>query len=129
MDKIFIWFISLINKEELVKFRHYSLSHLLYYEIEQLLYEDPDFRSFDVVFAGAVLNIPNLRDVLKKDLESLTNNADNTMSIRFPDINDSSCSIYKGANYLSKLGNLNSLMVSRQEYYEVGKECLGYNYI
>ena len=89
MDKIFIWFISLINKEELVKFRHYSLSHLLYYEIEQLLYEDPDFRNFDVVFAGGVLNIPNLRDVLKKDLESLTNNADNTMSIRFPDINDS----------------------------------------
>lgn len=51
------------------------------------------------------------------------------MSIRFPDISDASCSFYKGANYLSKLGNLNSLMVSRQEYYEVGKECLGYNYI
>lgn len=121
--------IGLINKEELVKFRHYSLSHLLYYQIEQLIYEDSDFRNFDIVFAGGVLNTPNLKNVLKKDLESLTNSADNAMSIHFPDINDASCSFYKGANYLSKLGNLSSLMVSRQEFYEVGKECLGYNYI
>lgn len=57
-------------------------------------------------------------------------NADKAVHLYFPNPEINSCCSYvKGVNYMSKLDNLNSLMVSRQEYYDVGKEFLCYNYI
>lgn len=118
-----------INKEELIKFRQFSLSQTIIHLFEQLVKEESanSAKYSNIVFCGGVLNTPGLQEILKKDIKSLSSIS--SLNLYFPQIKDASCSFYKGANYLSKLNNLASLMVSRQEFYEVGSENLGYNYI
>lgn len=120
-----------INQEELIKFRQFSLSQTIIHLYDQIIKEEAanSAKYSNIVFCGGVLNTPNLREVFKRDMESLFLSSNSSLNLYFPQIKDASCSFYKGANYLSKLNNLESLMVSRQEFYEVGAQNLGYNYI
>lgn len=122
---------NLINKDEIVKFRMYSLSHLILSTLEKQLSGNAAGNKInDIVLCGGVLNTPGLGELLKEDIENLILSTNRAVNIKLPpkDI-DASLSFYKGANFLSKLDNLESLTVSRQDYYEVGAERLCYNYI
>jgi actin-related protein len=118
-----------ISVEELMKFRQFSLSHRIISKLEDYVNEDSNngFKYSNIVFAGGVLNTPGLKNIIQKDIESLILNS--KVTINFPLCDDCCCSMFKGANYISKLDNLESIMVSKQDYLEIGKENLCYNYI
>lgn len=126
-----------MNQSELNLFRHNSLIHLLGYQLEKCVSDDIENGSIyaNIVFTGGVLNTPGLKQILQNDMKSLmykghSNINDKYIKLHFPnDEDDSSIGFYKGANYLAKLNGLRNLMVSRQDYYELGVQGLGYNYI
>ena len=118
-----------ISREELMKFRQFSLSHRIISKLEDYVNEDSNngFKYSNIVFAGGVLNTPGLKNIIQKDIESLILNS--KVTVNFPLCDDACCSMFKGANYISKLDNLESIMVSKQDYLEIGKDNLCYNYI
>ena len=122
---------NFVNKEELSKFRQFSLSHMICSQIEKFV--DFDVNNIElynnIVFTGGILNISNIKNILNDDLKSLI--ADNTDKIKvyFPDISDAALGMYKGCNYISRLDNLKDLLITRDLYNEVGYENLCYNYI
>jgi actin-related protein len=129
--KIFESSNNFVNKEELSKFRQFSLSHMICSQIEKFV--DFDVNNIElynnIVFTGGILNISNIKNILNEDLKSLI--ADNTDKIKvyFPDISDAALGMYKGCNYISRLDNLKDLLITRDLYNEVGYENLCYNYI
>jgi len=118
-----------ISGDELIKFRQFSLSHRIISKLEDYVNEDSNngFKYSNIIFAGGVLNTPGLTNIIQKDIDSLILNS--KITVHLPLSNDACCSMFKGANYISKLDNLESIMVSRQDYLEIGKDNLCYNYI
>ena len=118
-----------ISGDELIKFRQFSLSHRIISKLEDYVNEDSNngFKYSNIIFAGGVLNTPGLTNIIQKDIDSLILNS--KITVHLPLSNDACCSMFKGANYISKLDNLESIMISRQEYFEIGEENLCYNYI
>ena len=129
--KIFESSNNFVNKEELSKFRQFSLSHMICSQIERFAnYDMNNIEIFNnIVFTGGILNIKNIKKILSEDLKSLITDNNDKIKIYFPDISDSALGIYKGCNYISKLDNLKDLLITRDLYNEVGYENLCYNYI
>lgn len=123
---------SFANKEELVKFRQFSLTHLIISQLEKHAGGDSlnSDKYLNIVFAGGQLNTPNLTTLIEKDFDSLLLRTSNEgLKLHFSDKVDHSINFYKGANYLSKIEDLDNIMISRQEFYECGSEYLTFNYI
>ena len=118
-----------IEKEELIKFRQFSLSQRIISKLEDYVNEDPSngIKYSNIIFTGGVLNTKGIKEVIKNDFETLFLNS--KINLLFPQCKDARFSMFKGANYISKLDNLESIMISRQEYFEIGEENLCYNYI
>ena len=127
---------NFVNKHLLKCFRQFSLPHLILYEIEKMINSDilNVNKYLNIVFAGGIFNSPGFSEFIEKEFQQMIihSNFDNKKYIKlfFPNKNsDSGFSISKGINYISRLNNLNELMISIFDYYNLGKECLCYNYI
>jgi len=86
----------------------------------------------NVYFCGGVLNTPYLTKWIKDNFAEMVSGEDKELikyNFSSSMINDNIYSFYKGANFLSKLDSLDSIMISRQDYYEKGKEKLCFNFI
>lgn len=86
----------------------------------------------NVYFCGGVLNSNNYSECIRNNLNQLISNENkNEIYYNFSSskLNDNIYSFYKGANYLSKLEELDSIMISRLDYYEKGKDQLCFNFI
>lgn len=118
----------LLKKEELNKFRQFSLSHLIANQMKlEFGNDNKNWAKYgNVVFCGGVLNTPGMKQMIEEDMKSVFSKE---VNLFFPDIKDCARAFYKGANYMSKLTDLENLMVSRKDYFELGEERLCYNYI
>ena len=129
--------LNFVKKEELTKFRFGSLTHLIFQEMEKLISADTlnSNKYTNVIFTGGVLNTFNFSSVLEQDFYSLlfeTGKEDikfNFMKNINGNRHDHSMDFYKGANYLSKINDLDQIMISRKEFYDFGADYLCYNYI
>ncbi len=135
-NKISLGESNFVNKHLLACFRQFSLPHLILYEIEKMINSDilNVNRYLNIVFTGGIFNSPGFSEFIDKEFKHLINNSnfDNKkyINLYFPNkTSDSAYSISKGINYLSRLDNLSELMISISDYYNLGKECLCYNYI
>ena len=119
---------SLYKLSSLKNFRQLSLSHLLFTHIQKLIKNDPKnyHKYLNIYFTGGVLRTPGLKQLIQNDISSLINTK--YFNINFPS-GDPAKSFYKGVNYLSKLPNLENIMISRQDYFDYGPEYISYNYI
>ena len=117
-----------IKNSALKNFRHLSLAHMLITHIGKLMKSDSyNAKTYEnIYFTGGVLKTPFIKDIIKEDILSLS--SIKNLNIIFPEC-DPSISFYKGVNYLSKLPDLETIMVSRQDYFDYGAEHLSYNYI
>lgn len=123
---------NFLNKEELQKFRHFSLSHNILIHLQNLIEEDNlnANKYINIAFSGGVLNTPGLQNLIEDDLNSMFKKQRNeNLKLYFSKNVNNSEAFYKGANYLSKLDNLETLMISRQDYYDYGSDYVCYNYI
>jgi actin-related protein len=125
-----------ININELIKFRNLSLGHTLIYTIDKLISGDllNSDKYLNVVCTGGVANTNNLIKVIRKDIQSLLtvyqdNNKQDYIKVLNTKYDDYSLSFYKGANFMSKLPNLENLMISRVQYFDYGSDYLSYCYI
>lgn len=118
-----------IIPDELERFRRFSISHIVSHLHNSLINDLNDCSMYNhIVFSGGVLNTVGLRERLTEDINILFKKG-KMMDLRFPEIKDCSCSIYKGANYLSKLDGLENIVITKKDYLEYGKDYLCYNYI
>jgi actin-related protein len=123
---------NFLQKEELAKFRQLSLSHILLTEIEKHITADSlnANKYINVVLSGGALNTMNMVQVLQNDFDSLAKkNRNDNFKLHFMKNTNNGETFFKGANYLSKIDDLDNVMISRQEFYDYGADYLCYNYI
>ena len=125
-----------INLNELNKFRNLSLGHSIVYTIDKLISGDllNSDKYLNVICTGGVANTNNLINTINMDIQSLLtvskdNNNQNFIKLVNTKYDDYSLSFYKGANFMSKLPDLENLMISRVQYYDCGGDYLSYCYI
>ena len=125
-----------VNKDECKYFRQLSYSHILVSQLEHIIHQDEQNgkKYANIVFSGGVLNTTGIKDVLRKDLTSMTNNGNNPgsyLNLYFPndDEKDTSIAFYKGANYLTKLPDLENIMITKENYMDHGVENLTYFFV
>ena len=125
-----------IKTIELKKFRNLSLGHTIIYTIDKLISSDVfnTDKYLNLICTGGVCNTRNFINMLNEDVQSLlTNNKDfnneNYIKIVNSKYNDYACSFYKGANIISKLPDLENIMISRQNYFDCGSDNLSFCYI
>lgn len=122
-----------IISEELGRFRQLSMSHMVVSTFEKLLSQDilNAGKFVNIILTGGCMNSPNLASVILDDFMSLVKFTENDMKIKYVKNyeNDQSLNFYKGANYLAKIDNLDSIMISKQDYFDFGADYLCYNYI
>jgi len=123
-----------VNKDESKHFRQLSFSNILISQLENIIYQDDQNvkKYTNIVFTGGILNCQYLRDTLEADIRSMTKmEKGDELNFFFPDKdeNDTSIAFYKGANYLTKLPDLENIMISKENYMDYGKENLSYFYV
>lgn len=80
-----------------------------------------------IMFCGGVLNSPRYPLMIKNLVDKLLskeNYSQVNLNFSSDKIKDNIYSFYKGANFLSKVDNIDDMMISMQEYHENGKERL-----
>lgn len=81
----------------------------------------------NILFCGGVLNSPGYPQLIKESVNTLLQN-ENTrhidLSFSSDMIKDNIYSFYKGANFMSKVDNIEECMVSMQDYHENGAQRL-----
>jgi hypothetical protein len=85
-----------------------------------------------ILFCGGVLNSYRYPEMIKNSVfQLLSEDNISQVDIKFSsdNIKDNVYSFYKGANFLSKLDNLEDTMISMQEYHENGKERLSLKFL
>ena len=121
-----------INKEEARHFRQLSFSNILISQLENIIYQDDQNvkKYINIVFSGGVLNTKYLKKTLESDIRSMTLRGEE-LNLYFPSDaeKDTSIAFYKGANYLTKLPDLENIMITRDNYMDFGKENLSYFYV
>lgn len=125
-----------IKNDELQKFRNLSLGHNILYLMDKLVTNDVmnADKYLKVVCSGGVCNTPGLIKCIHEDIVSLIAEEKNkpvkfTIKSLFNKIEDQGLSIYKGANFISKLPELENVMITRQMYSDNGSNYLSYCYI
>jgi len=134
--KILKYETDFISKGELMKFRQLSLGHSIVNTIDRLISSDVlnSDKYLNLVCTGGVCNTKNIIKSVNRDVQSLltisqdANKQDfiKTVNTRYEDY---STSFYKGANFISKLPDLENIMISRHQYYDNGSDYLSYCYI
>jgi actin-related protein len=124
---------NFINKDELSKGKQLNLAHELISHIENLVSSDY-FNTgsyLNICLAGGNLNNSIIETNLENDISKLFLKARPTEGpkIFIKDKVDFKETFYKGANFLSKMDNLDNIMISRKDYLDCGAENLCYNYI
>lgn len=120
---------SLFNSSYITKnFRQLGLAHILIAHIHKMIKLNPDYSKqlLNVYFTGGVLKTPNITRLIREDIESMLTKKN--INLFFPQ-KDPQFNFYKGANYFSKIPELENIMISRKDYFEFGSEQLSYNYI
>ena len=125
-----------LKTKELNKFRNLSLGHSLIYTIDKLITADVlnSDKYLNLVCTGGVCNTKNMVKSINKDIQSLLtishdSNKQDYVKMIDTKYDDYSTSFYKGANFISKLPDLENIMISRQQYYDHGSDFLSYCYI
>jgi len=111
-----------------------SINSLVLTNMENLIFKNIQNAELyrNVYFCGGVLNSPNYTRCIKDNfyqMISTENRNDIHYNFSSSKINDNIYSFYKGANFLSKLDSLDSIMISRLDYYEKGKDRLCFDFI
>jgi len=146
-EQIFFKNCNLIKKKPGIKKFQMSINSLILSNMENLIYNNlqnaDTYRN--IYFSGGVLNSPDFSFFISQSYEDIVNTEDSkAANYHFPQplmefkkdiqytpprINDNIYSFFKGANYLSKIDSLDSLMINRQDYYEKGKNQLGFIFL
>lgn len=119
---------SNISNSNLRCFRQLGMANCIISHIQKAQKQNPEYSNKlnNVYFSGGVLKTPLMKKLLQEDLETMQNKC--VLNIVFPE-KDEQTSFYKGTNYLTKLSDLDTIMISRKEYFENGSEQISYNYI
>jgi actin-related protein len=124
---------NFINKDELSKGKQLDLAHVLISHIENLVSSDY-FNTgsyLNICLAGGNCNSSTIETNLENDISKLflkTKPTDGPRIYIKENVNFKEA-FYKGANFLSKMDNLDNIMISRKDYLDCGAENLCYNYI
>ncbi len=125
---------SHLIRRDIDKIYQSSLNSLILSNLENLMYKNKYVKEHyeNVYFCGGVLNSAKFSDSVKINYEYMVNEG-SKKEIKYnfssSKINDNIYSFYKGANYLSKLDTLDSIMITRQNYFESGKDRLCFEFI
>jgi actin-related protein len=122
-----------LNKEELGRFRQLSMSHMVVSTFEKLLSQDilNAGKFVNIILTGGCMNSPNFASVILDDFMSLVKFSEHDVKFKYVKNYevDQALNFYKGTNYLAKIDNLDSIMISKQDYFDFGADYLCYNYI
>lgn len=125
---------SLISKEKEIKKYNMSLNSLILTQVENNILKHQNYADSyrHIYFCGGVLNSKNFSKMIENNFAGLVTGSckqEITLNFSSDNLNDNIYSFYKGANYLSKLDNIEPMMINRQEYFENGKDRLCFNFI
>jgi actin-related protein len=124
---------NFINKDELSKGKQLCLANILISQIENLVSGDylNTGSYLNVCLAGGNLNNKSIENNIENDISKLflKTKPSEGPKIFVKDKIDFKETFYKGANFLSKMDNLDNIMISRKDYLDCGAENLCYNYI
>jgi len=102
--------------------------------MENLIFDKVKNAEFysNIFFCGGVLNSHKYPEMIRNLVQKLLSKENlSQVDLRFSSdkIKDNIYSFYKGANFLSKVENLEDNMISMQDYHENGKERLCIKFI